>query len=111
MFKNNFEAICWLLILGYASSAIGKHHKVIPFNFKNNLLQFKKMRIFRKSFFDEKTEEACMTQLNVTEQQVQAMDDATEPNTDYNCFFGCAAINDGLVSTKINKILSISNLF
>ncbi|XP_031627638.1 uncharacterized protein LOC116343603 [Contarinia nasturtii] len=40
---------------------------------------------------------ACMEELGVTEEQVQEMEDATAPNDDYSCFFGCYLLKENII--------------
>lgn len=50
-----------------------------------------------------------MKELNITEEQVQVMENADAPNASYNCFYGCYLIKEGLVKSLNNFYIMIIN--
>lgn len=54
-----------------------------------------------------------MKEFNITDEQVQEMDKAEEPNDNYDCFFGCVTHKEGFVGILIiiqHVILFIWNI-
>lgn len=43
--------------------------------------------------------EQCIKELNMNKEIIQEIENATAPNGEYSCFFGCMSLKEGIVGS------------